>query len=194
MTISHLVLIVVLAHQAACLSLTLCSSFLNNMCADLNDADVRLYLSDQTGPYYEMNVRLKSVWLSNPIRPVVRRWRNCVEIPSTESGDVFNETIVNCDAVGFQGTTLTYTVRAFHDNSSVDDAHNPFYIKPGAFEILYNLQYTQACLSADYNCTTERVNVSRPHLAAHAHFPAVVPVSSADAEIVDVFWKLLPPC
>ncbi len=157
--ISRLLALLVLAHGVSSLSLTLCSDYLNNMCADINDADVTLYLTDKSGPYYQMTVRLKSVWLSNPIRPVVRRWRNCVEVETTEIGDVYNETIVNCDATGFQGTTLTMSVRAFHDNSSVDDAFDPFYIKPGAFEILYNLQYTQACISADYNCTTERVNV-----------------------------------
>lgn len=146
-------------------SVTMCSMGANNLCAELQDADVRLFISDKSGPFYELNVKLKSVWLSNPVRPTVEHWRNCFQMANS-TNEVYSETVVNCDAVGFQGTSLTYAVRAFTENSSVADHHDFYFITPGAFEIKYNLQYGQACVSSEFDCPNEAVNVSGPSRSA----------------------------
>jgi hypothetical protein len=60
---------------------------------------------------------------------------------------------------------MTYTVRAFQSNGSVEETYDYFPISPGAFELIYNFEYGQACLSADYDCPNEQVNVCTTCLA-----------------------------
>lgn len=153
-----------LLHGAASLSITKCNTYLNELCVDIEDTKLRLYIESRPGEFFEMFVKLKSVWLSNPIRPVVQTWRNCVADNVVQNSTLYNETVVNCDAVGFQGTQLTFTVRMYEsENGTFSDGTTDYPIQPGSIELLYNLQYSQACIqdtSNDINCTAEEVIVS----------------------------------
>ena len=138
---------------------TICTDYLNKMCAEVNNAAVRLYISDQAGPYYSMTVRVKKVWLSNPILPTILHWRDCVGF-GTNHTESYNDTMVICDAVGFSGTSMTFTIRVFTQNSTVRSGTETFVAAPGSMELLYNLQFSQACeIQDDYPCDTELVNV-----------------------------------
>lgn len=154
---------------AATFTTTICSGYLNNMCATLNDADITFYISDRSGPFYSMTLTIATVWLSNPARPEVRHWTACgMQENATDYGR-YNETQVFCRAVGFQGTYLVYTVRAYSLNDTVDESGDSFYIQPGAFKVLYDFQYAEACTDPTFDCPTERVNVrTRPRPCVRA--------------------------